>query len=182
MELVRTLRQLNSQTLRAQLHIYTGTQLDRKSLALLNDGTHSIVHGLITPQQLVEQYRASDVAIHCESFGLKYRLMTRLSFSTKIIDCFQSGCAILAIAWAEHTGIKCLQREDAAICVTDLKELPLAIRRIVEHPELIQEYAVKAYECEKRNHNIAEIQRKLYEAFVRNSKSRSANESERNKM
>ena len=95
--------------------------------------------------------------------------MTRLSFSTKIIDCFQSECAILAIAWEEHTGIKCLKRNDAAICVTNVKDIETAVTRIVENPKLIKEYAMKAYECEKRNHRIEDVQRTLYDAFVRNS-------------
>ena len=36
--------------------------------------------------------------------------------------------------------------------------------------ELIREYAHKAYECEKRNHRIEDVQQKLYDAFVRCSK------------
>lgn len=164
------LRKLNMAETKAELHIYSGNQLDKKSMALLNDGCSSYMHGLISPDELTKIYQESDVAIHCESFDLKYRLMTRLSFSTKIIDCFQSGCAILAIAWEEHTGIKCLQREDAAICVTSVKEIEEIVTRIVEYPEIVQEYSRKAYECEKRNHRIEDVQNKLFEAFVRNSK------------
>ena len=169
-EIANTLRKINEKDVVAELHIYTGSPLGEKDAALLNDGRSVYNHGLIKPEQLVRIYQESDVAIHCESFDLKYRLMTRLSFSTKIIDCFQSGCAILAIAWEEHTGIKCLKREDAAICVTSLKDIKGAITRIVENPKLIQEYSLKAYECEKRNHRIEDVQKKLYDAFVRCSK------------
>lgn len=169
-EIANTLRKINEKDVVAELHIYTGSQLGEKDAALLNDGRSVYNHGLIKPEQLAKIYQESDVAIHCESFDLKYRLMTRLSFSTKIIDCFQSGCAILAIAWKEHTGIKCLKREDAAICVTSLKDIKGAVTRIVENPKLIQEYSLKAYECEKRNHRIEDVQRKLYDAFVRCSK------------
>lgn len=176
-EIANTLRKLNSKSdsnpngeVKAELHIYTGSQLNDKNSKLLNDGRSVFNHGLIAPDELSKIYQDSDVAIHCESFDLKYRLMTRLSFSTKIIDCFQSGCAILAIAWEEHTGIKCLKREDAAICVTRVKDIQGAVTRIVENPKLIQEYALKAYECEKRNHRIEDVQKKLYDAFVRCSK------------
>jgi len=169
-KIANALRKLNMAETKAELHIYSGSQLDKKSMALLNDGCSSYMHGLISPDELTKIYQESDVAIHCESFDLKYRLMTRLSFSTKIIDCFQSGCAILAIAWEEHTGIKCLQREDAAICVTNVKNIEKTVADLVEHPEKIKGYALKAYECEKRNHRIEDVQKKLYEAFVRNSK------------
>jgi len=169
-EIANTLRTLNKKVVVAELHIYTGSQLGAKYAALLNDGRSVFNHGLIKPEELTKIYPEFDVAIHCESFDLKYRLMTRLSFSTKIIDCFQSGCAILAIAWKEHTGIKCLQREDAAICVTSVEDIESAVTHIVNHPELIKKYALKAYECEKRNHRIEDVQKKLYDAFVRCSK------------
>lgn len=166
--IANTLRKLNSNgSVKAELHIYTGSQLSDKDAALLNDGRSVYNHGLISPETLNKIYQDCDVAIHCESFDLKYRLMTRLSFSTKIIDCFQSGCAILAIAWKEHTGIKCLQRNDAAFCVTSVNDIEEAVTRIVENPELIKEYAMKAYECEKRNHRIEDVQKTLYDSLVR---------------
>ena len=166
--IANTLRKLNSNgEVKAELHIYTGSQLSDKDAALLNDGRSVFNHGLISPETLTKIYQDCDVAIHCESFDLKYRLMTRLSFSTKIIDCFQSGCAILAIAWKEHTGIKCLQRNDAAFCVTSVNDIEEAVTRIVENPELIKEYAMKAYECEKRNHRIEDVQKTLYDSLVR---------------
>ena len=169
-EIANTLRKINRQEILVELHIYTGTQLSDKNAMLLNDGRSVYNHGLIKAEELSKIYQHCDVAIHCESFDLKYRLMTRLSFSTKIIDCFQSGCAILAIAWENHTGIKCLMREDAAICVTSVKEIERTVTRIIENPELIKEYALKAYECEKRNHRIEDVQKKLRDAFLRCSK------------
>jgi len=169
-EIANTLRKLNADNeVKAELHIYTGSQLSEKDSKLLNDGKTAFNHGLISPDELANIYKDCDVAIHCESFDLKYRLMTRLSFSTKIIDCFQSGCAILAIAWEEHTGIKCLKRNDAAICVTSVKDIEATVTRIVENPQLIKKYALMAYECEKRNHRIEDVQKTLYDAFARNS-------------
>lgn len=161
------LRKLNQGVVKAELHIYTGTSMEGKNVALLNDGRSSFVHGLVTPENLKGLYQGSDVAIHCESFDLKYRLMTRLSFSTKVIDCFQSGCAILCIAWEEHTALKFLKKEDAAFCVTNVKDIESTVTRIVENPELIKEYAMKAYECEKKNHRIEDVQKTLYDSLVR---------------
>lgn len=163
------LRKLNKDEVKAELHIYTGTMIVGKNESLLNDGRSSFVHGLVTPEVLKGLYQECDVAIHCESFDLKYRLMTRLSFSTKVIDCFQSGCAILCIAWEEHTALKYLKKEDAAFCVTSVKDIEPTVCRIVENPNLILEYARKAYECEKRNHRIEDVQMTLYDSLVRNA-------------
>ena len=161
------LRKLNQDEVKAELHIYSGTKMEGKNSSLLNDGRTSFVHGLVTPETLKGLYQECDVAIHCESFDLKYRLMTRLSFSTKVIDCFQSGCAILCIAWEEHTALKFLKKEDAAFCVTNVKDIESTVTRIVENPELIKEYAMKAYECEKKNHRIEDVQKTLYDSLVR---------------
>lgn len=164
------LRKINIEGIKAELHIYTGSKLQGKVTKALNDGRSVYNHGLVCSKKLSSIYHESDIAIHCESFDLKYRLQTRLSFSTKIIDCFQSGCAILAIAWKDHTGIKYLMKEDAAFCVTDLDDIESTIRKIVDHPELVQEYAQKAYNCEKRNHRIENVQKTLYDSFLRCSK------------
>ena len=161
------LRDLNKNGVRAELHIYTGTSLSDKVSRQLNDGRSVYNHGLISSSELSSIYQDCDVAIHCESFDLKYRLGTRLSFSTKVIDCFQSGCAILAIAWEEHTALKYLQKEDAAFCVTSVNEIAPTVRRIVENPELIPQYARKAYECEYKNHRIEDVQKTLYDSLVR---------------
>lgn len=161
------LRKLNLDEVKAELHIYTGTPVGGKDASLLNDGKSTFIHGLVTPDTLKWLYQESDVAIHCESFDLKYRLGTRLSFSTKVIDCFQSGCAILCIAWEEHTALKFLKKEDAAFCVTSVKDIEPTVRKIVENPDMIPEYACKAYECEKKNHRIEDVQKTLYDSLLR---------------
>lgn len=161
------LRKVNVNGTKAELHIYTGTKLNEKSTKLLNDEQTSFIHGLISSEELATIYKESDVAIHCESFDLRNKLATRLSFSTKVIDCFQSGCAILCIAWKEHTALKFLKKEDAAFCVTSVKGIEPTVRRIVENPNLIPEYARKAYECEKKKHNIEMVQRTLLDSFRR---------------
>jgi len=166
-KVANALRKANEDGVKAELHIYTGSKMEGRNESSLNDSRSSFVHGLVTSEQLSKLYQESDVAIHCESFDLKYRLMTRLSFSTKIIDCFQSGCAILAIASSEHTGLKYLQKEDAAFCVSDVNDIEPIIKRIVDNPELVKEYAQKAYECECKNHRIEDVQKMLYDAFVR---------------
>lgn len=165
LEIARTLREINKERVKAELHIYTATKLSRKVSKQLNDGISTFNHGLISSDELSKAYQDYDIAIHCESFDLQNRLTTRLSFSTKIIDCFQSGCAILAIAWKEQTGLKYLKNEDAAICVTSLNDIRPIINEIISNPELISLYARKAYDCEVRNHRIEDVQRILYNSL-----------------
>lgn len=156
---------VNASGLRAQLHIFSGTKLNARTLRKLNDGRNAIFHGLISYKELEKWYRRSDVAVFAESFDLKNRLITRLSFSTKIIDCLSSGCAVLAVGPGKQAGMAYLKDNDAAICVGDIRDLKPTIRRIVDHPELITEYSRKANQLGKKNHMRADIEQKLRQDF-----------------
>ncbi len=159
------LREINAQSTKMILQIYTKDKITKKQNRLLNDGKNSFIMGAVTPEQLKEIYGKSDIALHVESMDLKYRLETRLSFSTKIIDCIFSGCAVMAYCWEEHSGLTYLKREDAAFCISDDKELKSTLLSIAENPQLITEYAQKAKECGERNHLRENVREMLLHDF-----------------
>lgn len=164
-----TLKQVNSDRVRMQLDIYTQNETTEKQRQLLNDNQNIFLHSAISQTELANVYKLSDIALHVESFELKYRLLTRLSFSTKIVDCLASSCAVMAISWKEHSGLKYLQKEDAALCINEISTLHDTLQSIVNNPEIIIAYANKAWECGKRNHQIGQIRQDLYNDFVRYS-------------
>lgn len=164
-KLAEAIRALNRDGIRAELHIYSGSQLKKSRVNRLHDGTHSFLHGAIPFDELTERYRESDVAVHVESFDLKNRLITRLSFSTKIIDCMNSGCAILAVGPDTQAGIAYLREHGAAACVCDPKDLSSTVRELVDHPELIRDYAQRAHQLGKQNHDRAVIEKHLKQDF-----------------
>lgn len=151
-ELSKVLNNINKNDVKAQLHVYTSSKLSGRKEKLLNDDRTTFLHTAISYDELLEQYKNSDVAIHVESFDLKNRLITRLSFSTKIIDCMSSGCAILAIGPDSQAGIAYLKDNDAAICVTSIKDLSLSVEKLINKNVLIEEYAQKAAKLGKKNH------------------------------
>ena len=164
-KLAEAIRALNRDGIRAELHIYSGSRLKESRVNRLHDGTHSFLHGAIPFSELTERYRESDVAVHVESFDLKNRLITRLSFSTKIIDCMNSGCAILAVGPDTQAGIAYLREHGAAACVCDPKELFSTVRELVDHPEQIRDYAQRARQLGKQNHDRAVIEKHLKQDF-----------------
>lgn len=134
------------------LDIYTGTALTPKVQKILNDEVNCFIHPTIPFEQLVDEYEKSDIALHVESFDLKNRLNVRMSFSTKIIDCLDSGCAVMAICDKKQGGFSYLKEQDAAICIDSPKKIEETLERIVRYPEMIDDYRRKAVECGKRNH------------------------------
>lgn len=161
----KILKEINKDGVKMRLDIYTPTNCSLGQLELLNDGRQIFLHSSVSQGELRKIYEKSDIALHVESFDKSYRLLTRLSFSTKIVDCLGSGCAVMAISWKEHSGLKYLQKENAAFCIDNLEGINTMLLDIVKEPLLIAEYAKKAYECGKRNHQIRIIQDNLYNDF-----------------
>lgn len=147
------------------LDIYTNTQLTKKMAKKFENRRATVVHGRVTPSELDEIYKKADIALHIESFTKKYRLDTKDSFSTKIVDLMNSTCAIMAVCWEYHNGLQYLQREDAAICVSDLNKMLEVLENISNNPTIIQTYARKAWDCGKRNHSRDVIQNHIKEVF-----------------
>lgn len=164
-ELAKAIKEVNHAGVKAQLHIFSGSKLKPGQEKKLDDGKNTFLHPQISYQELTEQYRRSDVAVHAESFDLKNRLITRLSFSTKIIDCMNSGCAILAIGPRTQAGISYLKTNDAAVCVSDLRELYGTVSALAEDPERIREYSEKALRLGKKNHDRQRIEDGLRKDF-----------------
>lgn len=164
-EIGRVLKEINREGQRMVLDIYTQDILTDEQRAALSPENHIFIKGSVNQQQLREVYRNADIALHVESLDKKFRLATRISFSTKIIDLMASSCAILALCWEQHTGYKYLKEKDSAFCVSDYNNLHPVLQGIYDHPESIGEYAQKAYECGLRNHSREKIQRQILDAF-----------------
>jgi glycosyltransferase involved in cell wall biosynthesis len=165
------LKRINQNCVRCVLHIYTQNSLNEKQKVALQDGVNIFYHQAVSSAELSEIYEKSDIALHVESQKWKQKLQTRISFSTKIIDCLSSGCAVMAIAWKEQTGLKYLQKNGAAICVTDERKIEATLRDLLDHPETIREYAQKAYLLAIAKHRKSKIQDDLYQTFCELSKS-----------
>ena len=162
------LEKINSERERIVLDVYTNTPLTPKMEKRLRNKKGTYIHGRVAPADLIKIYENADIALHIESFTKKYRLDTKDSFSTKIVDLMNSTCAIMAICWKEHNGLKYLKTNDAAICIDDLSLIPIELQNLLLHKERIQEYSRKAWECGKKNHSRQEIQKYITKIFFNN--------------
>jgi hypothetical protein len=156
-KLADAIRAVNQDKQQFVLNIYTQTPITTKLTALLDDGKNTFLKGKVTMNELEKVYTNSDIVLHVESFDLKQRLLTRLSFSTKIIDLLHSGRCIMAICWEKSSPYKYLKSEDAAICVADSNAIEKELQRIIKDPTTIKQYADKAWLCGVRNHNKSKV-------------------------
>lgn len=169
-KIAAVLKNINKDSVKIVLDIYTGNRLTNKQEKILNDGVNSVVHDSISQTELKKRYAASDIALHVESFDLKYKLLTRLSFSTKIIDCLMSGCAVMAICWRKHSGYIYLKENDIAICIDDERKIDYTLKKILLDPNILIDYANKALKFGIEHHQYEDIKRtfmKDLESFVK---------------
>ena len=166
-EIGKALQTINAQGVRMVLDVYTTEQLTEAQQKALSEEHYIYVKGRVTPDELKEVYRKADIALHVESMDKVNRLLTRVSFSTKVIDLMASSCAILAICWERHTGYQYLKEKDAAFCLAHYEEILPTLQHICEHPETITTYARKAYECGRTYHNRKYIQGQLKSLFAK---------------
>ena len=175
-EIGKAMHEINIHGERIVLDIYTQDALTKEQCIALCPENSIYIKGSVNAQQLKEVYRNADIALHVESLDKKNRLATRVSFSTKIIDLMASTCAILAVCWDRHCGYQYLRNNDAAFCVDDYSDILPTLRRIVDNPSLVQEYAQKAYDCGLKNHTCEKIQKQIKDKFEELIAKRQANE------
>lgn len=152
-----TVRELNAAGMSTRLDVYTSSPLKKGAAAALDDGQCCFVHAAIPADDLRRAYAQSDIALHVESFDKKNALITRLSFSTKIVDCLASGCAVLAACPEMNAGWQYLHYEDAAVCVNTSSKLKAAVNNLVYDREYRKSYEIKARICLEKNHDSKKI-------------------------
>lgn len=165
MELAKIIKKLNNNEKKYVLDIYTGNPITSHQNKILNDGINCKVHGIVNQDELKEIYRNSDIALHLESLDWKNRLITRISFSTKIIDLLASSCAVMVISWEKHSGYTYLKSENAAICIDSIAKLESTLLYLSENPNELKDYSQRAISCGFENHRIDEVQQILKKDF-----------------
>lgn len=164
-EIGKALKVINRDGVRMVLDIYTQEALTEQQRKVLSEDSFIYLKGSVSAAELKGVYRSADIALHVESFDRKNRLRTRVSFSTKIIDLMASTCAIIAVCWNEHAGYKYLKENDAAFCVDSYDSILPQLQQIADRPQLIGEYAEKAYRCGVKNHSKEKIQKQITDKF-----------------
>lgn len=144
-----------------KLVIYSGTPLTKK-IEKAFDNIESIEFmGRVSVNLIPEIQSDADILVHVESFRLKERLLVHQSFSTKIIDHFSRARCTFGVGTKDVAFVDHLLKYDAAIVATSRDEIELKLRQLLDDDKLIQEYAIKGFECGKRLHSIDSIQKRL---------------------
>ena len=161
--LVDALMTINSETVRAQLHIYAGVVQDARRVARLCVPGISFFHGAIPANEIPSVHADADILVYTEGLDLQSRLKVRQSFSSKLVDYFAAARCILAIGPVEAAALQHLLRADAAIVVGNPSEIEQKLENLIEEKPLRDAYAEKAWQCGKVFHSSTAMRTQLYE-------------------
>lgn len=151
----------------AVLHIYSHNIPSSRVQRKFSRCSAVEFHGGVPSEMISAIQDDADVLVHVESLRRTERLETRLSFSTKLVDYFERGKCILAVGWTESASIAYLLRNDSAVVATSPSQLKDRVLQVATDRALVAEYARKAWECGRRNHDKLQAQNNLHLEFHR---------------
>lgn len=124
LEIIRQLtEELEGYSRPVHFEIYSNTPLSPEEEAFFEQHSCTEYMGKRDYAYIKERLAEADVVLHAESFEADQILKTKYSFSTKIIDCLQSGSVLLGIGPAEIASIGYISRIPGACVIDDLRRL-----------------------------------------------------------
>ena len=122
-------------------------------------------HGFVNAQQLRDIMDASDILLHVESFDAVIAPRLKYAFSTKIAQCLQAGRCFVSYAPAGSASSEYLKNSNGAILVSDIAKLRSVMRELIENPVLRTQWANRAAECGRKNHDLQETAQSVKRAI-----------------
>ena len=163
-QVAEALEKLNQDSQKAILEIYTGTTITEQLRQKLEIGGSSRIMGSRPYEEIKRIMHEADVVLHVESFEEKQKDTVRYSFSTKIIDCLQSGSQVLGIGPAGIASIEYLKKVDGAVVIDRQGEVGYAVEELIQKSKILEKAKqTRRYALQK--HELNSVQEKLRDEF-----------------
>lgn len=156
------LREINKDGVLAQLKIYTNNEITKHVRQALEVSESVKIMGKQPPEDMERIQTEADILVHVESIDIKNRLLVRQSFSTKIVDYLKRGRAILAFGPMDVASVKHLFDNNCAIVADSKEEVVRKLNEVINKPSILNQYALRSYECGVKNHNRKDMLNMLY--------------------
>lgn len=159
----KALNKINESGPQIELDIYTPTALLPEESRELGGFVH--LHPPVPLEAVAAIQQKADILLFVEDIDGPLSKKARLSFSTKITDYLKSRKCILALGNADTAPMEYFAQTGAAICVTQKERIEEALLTVLKSPDILAEYAERAYKSGKENHDGEKI-RKIVEETV----------------
>ena len=159
-QVAEALEKINQDGQKAVLEIYTGTTITEQLRQKVEKGSSSRIMGSRPYEEIKRIMHDADVVLHVESFEEKQKDTVRYSFSTKIIDCLQSGAQVLGIGPEGIASVEYLKKVDGAVVVDQQSLIGKAVAELSQTSKLL-ENAGRTRQYALQNHEQQAVQEKL---------------------
>lgn len=140
---------------KCHLSIYSNTIISDNKRKMLDWPTVSTLHSAVPYIEVMELMNKASIVLHVESFQPDQIEKVRLSFSTKIIDCMQSGSVLMVIGPNGISSVEYAKKIPGVIVVDDISKIETTLSDITLEPgelikraESIRDYSIKHHDIE----------------------------------
>lgn len=151
------LKEINKENKKAELFIYTANKISEKHRKRLLSSNSVNLMGKVDYEQIPNILQDASLLIHVESFERQQKLSTSLSFSTKIVDYFESGKPIFAVGWENAASIRYFYENKIGITSTGTSEIKSAIQKIIDDSSKLEKIGIETWNFGKKNHNNKDV-------------------------
>ena len=163
--LAQSIAKVNEGSVKARLDIYSGSPVGKDVLSMLNIERVSTLHKARPFEEIKQIMKDADVVLHVESFDEEQMKLVRLSFSTKITDCMQSGAMMLAIGPDSVASIDYVSHVPGCVVVNDLEKLDETVQSLVANRTLIIDNAAKTNKFAMEHVELSQLRNKIHMEF-----------------
>lgn len=162
-DIIRALRSINSEQCRSVLEVYSNTPIDEEEKRQWFDNENAFYMGVRPYEEIKRILNEADIVLHVESFEKDQMEAVKYSFSTKIIDCLQSGSVVVGIGPAHIASIEYIRKVSGSVVIDDSREIVKTIDELVIGNENLQDRAISTHEYAIKHHEVGCVRQKLHD-------------------
>lgn len=165
--LIDAVNTVNRGDIKIELKIFSGSMpsINLETKMSQSVGTHFCGR---KPYELIkEELHNADLVLHAESFEPEQIQIVRYSFSTKIIDCLQSGSVMLVIGPKGISSVEYPKRIPGTIVIEKYEDILTTLQSIICNPHELVEMAKLQTDYAIKYHSLPEVQKSLRNDFLK---------------
>lgn len=159
--LARAISKINQTLIKYQLEIYTNTYITPELFNSLEIPGASHIYGARNYDEIKQIMQSSDIVLHVESFNPKNIRSVRLSFSTKISDCLQSGSMLMVIGPRNIASVEEAISIDGSLVISDLYLIYDNLQQLLCNPNSVTRNAKLTNSYAQKYFHIGTIRNQL---------------------
>lgn len=147
------LEKYNENTRDIKFEIYSSTLMPLEIKTYFDSLKSTKYMGQHDYEVIKQRLFEADIVLHAESFDENEIIKTKYSFSTKIIDCLQSGSVLLAIGPSDIASIKYVKKIPGAFVIDNVDSLEKKIKFLLDECETFSNRASSIRVFAQKHHD-----------------------------